>query len=196
MNFLLPIIPNLPPFCNPQIPGKRKNHPKTERPPLGSPSGRAGVPPLSMRACYPGSKPPPQGVTRFVTGWWTNAYGICVRRAGACPRRPREFTAPPTKFHRPKAFPLGGRWLAAGETDEGRQCKSNHQRQKSNVSTPHQSKIKDFCQLLPKEKPNPLRHGWRRATSPIGRGKGGVPPLSMTRLIPWWETHTIGGHPV
>ncbi len=39
-----------------------------------------------------------------------------MRRAGACPRRPREFTAPPTKFHRPKAFPLGGRWLAAGET--------------------------------------------------------------------------------
>ena len=149
MNFLLPIIPNLPPFCNPQIPGKRKNHPKTERPPLGSPSGRAGVPPLSMRACYPGSKPPPQGVTRFVTGWWTNAYGICVRRAGACPRRPREFTAPPTKFHRPKAFPLGGRWLAAGETDEGRQCKSNHQRQKSNVFHPSSVKNQRFLPASP-----------------------------------------------
>ena len=43
-----------------------------------------------------------------------------LRRAGACPRRPREFTAAPTKFHRTKAFPLGGRWLAVGETDEER----------------------------------------------------------------------------
>ena len=130
-----------------------------------------------MRACYPSDRPQPQGVTRFVTGWWTNAYGIRVRRAGACPRRPREFTAPPTKFPRTKAFPLGGRWPGKAGSDEGRQRKSNHQRQKSNVSTPHQSKIKDFCQLLPREKPNPLRHGWRRATSPIGRGKCGVLPV-------------------
>ena len=47
---------------------------------------------------------------------------------------------------------------------------------RTDVAAPHQSKIKDFCQLLPREKPNPLRHGLRRATSPRGRGKGcGVP---------------------
>ena len=36
--------------------------------------------------------------------------GRTFRRAGACPRRPREFTSAPTESCRTKAFPLGGRW--------------------------------------------------------------------------------------
>ena len=46
-----------------------------------------------------------------------------MRRALAAPAAHVGFPPAPTKFHRTKAFPLGGRWLAAGETDEGRSVK-------------------------------------------------------------------------
>ena len=77
--------------------------------------------------------------------WAPLPKGEARRRAVAhvgLPLHPPSSTAP-------KPSPLGGRWLAAGETDEGRQRKSYRQRQKSHVSTPHPSKIKGFCQLPP-----------------------------------------------
>ena len=74
------------------------------------------------------------------------------RGKAAC-RRQCGFTSAPTEFHRTKAFPLGGRWPGEAGADEGWQRKSYHQRQKSNVSIPYPSKIKDFRQLLPRGKP-------------------------------------------
>ena len=82
--------------------------PKYNAPHLALPLGelspqvteRGGQWPLTMRACYPGGRLPPLGVTRFVTGWWVG---------------------------------------------------------------------------------NPLRHGLRRATSPIGRGKA-LPQLLIVHL--------------
>ena len=67
-----------------------------------------------------------------------------MRRAGACPRRPRWFPTAPTKFHRPKTFPLGGRWQPEGLTDEGRQRKIYHQRQKIRHFRPSSGKNQRF----------------------------------------------------
>ena len=213
MNFLLPIIPNLPPFCNPQIPGKRKNHAKTNRtheqkpPHLALPLGelakifdfrlrgaayrRCQCEPVTLAIDHnlresPGSL---QGGGRMRTGY------VCVGRGHApadhvgSPLHPPSSTAP-------KPSPSGEGGSPQARRMRGGSAKATTSGKNPTFFTPYQSKIKDFCQLLPREKPNPLRHGLRRATPPIGRGKGSVPPLSMTRLIPWWETHTIGGHPV
>ena len=132
----------------------------------GSPQARrmrGGVPPLTIRDCYPGGNPTPLEVhpVRYgVVGGkalsaqcahWApppegEARRHAFRRAGGMP--------PPTTWvyiarpwlHRAKAFPLGGRWLAAGETDEGHNAESTTSAEKP-TPTPHQSKIKDFCQL-------------------------------------------------
>ncbi len=124
------------------------------------------------RACYPGNRPPPLGGTRFDTAQWIGKKKHAFRRAGARPRRSGAFPIAPTKLHRTKAFPLGGRWPGEAGSDEGPGSVFTTSGEKTNVAAPYQSKIKDFCQLLPREKPNPLRHGLRRATSPRGRGKG------------------------
>ena len=54
---------------------------------------------------------------------------LAVRRAGACPRRPRGFTIAHPWLRRTKAFPLGGRWQPEGLTDEGQHRKHYRQRQ-------------------------------------------------------------------
>ena len=72
-----------------------------------------------------------------------------MRRAGARPRRQRGFISAPTKFHRPKTFPLGGRWQPEGLTDEGRQRKIYHQRQKNRHFRPSSVKNQRFLPASP-----------------------------------------------
>ena len=131
--------------------------------PLPEGEARAACRRCQWRDCYPGGKPTPLGVTRFVTAQQVGERRRTFRRAGACPRRLCWCASAPTKFPRTKTFPLGGRWHGEAVTDEGRSVKTTASAKKSHVSTPHQSKIKDFCQLPPRGKPRP---------SPFGRGKG------------------------
>ena len=80
-----------------------------------------------------------------------------MRRAGARPRRQRGFISAPTKFHRTKTFPLGGRWQPEGLTDEGRQRKDFHRSEKPTGFSLGRSR-------------SPLRHGKElppRLSSPI-----------------------------
>ena len=54
---------------------------------------------------------------------WLSSLGqkrCTFRRAGARPRRPRWSPPAAPGSERPKTLPPGGRWLAAGETDEER----------------------------------------------------------------------------
>ena len=141
--------------------------------------------------------------------------GRTFRRAGACPRRPRGFTSAPTKFHRTKTFPLGGRWPGEAGSDEERRNlpkrmhpTKTHPRTKS---TPHLALPLGELAAKPTERAVAIRKGPLRpvcalGTSPIGRGKGGVPPLSIrdcypgnrpppqgvTRFVTGWWTNTYG----
>ena len=71
-----------------------------------------------------------------------------------------------------KTFPLGGRWPGEAGSDEGPGSVFTASGKRTNVAAPHQSKIGDFCQLLPREKPNPLRHGFAVPPLPGGEARG------------------------
>ena len=97
---------------------------------------------------------------------------------------------------RTKTFPLGGRWPGEAGSDEGHSVEATTSARKP-TPTPHQSKIKDFCQLPPRGKlflspstwlslgellprvteravairKDPLRPVCALGTSPKGRGK-------------------------
>ena len=118
-----------------------------------------------------------------------------MRRAGACPRRQRGFIAAPTKFPRTKAFPLGGRWLAAGETDEGRSVKATASGENPTFSPLISQKSKIFASFSPGRSQRPLRHGFAVPPLPKGAARRRAAAVNSS-LIPWWKTTTAGGHPV
>ena len=72
----------------------------------------------------------------------------CMRGAGACPRRQPEFH-PGTQVPPHQGLPpLGGRCPALAAAGSAFIASS----ERTNVAAPHQSKIKDFCQLPPRGK--------------------------------------------
>ena len=82
-----------------------------------------------------------------------------------------------------KTFPLGGRWPGEAGSDEGPGSVFTTSGEKTNVAAPHQSKIGDFCQLLPREKPNGNGPGQKSFLSGGGRKK----------TFPWGERWLAAG---
>ncbi len=77
----------------------------------------------------------------------------CMRRARACPRRQPGFHSGTSQVPPHQGLPpLGGRCPALAGSDEGTGSMFTVSGKKTNVAAPHQSKIKDFCQLPPRGK--------------------------------------------
>ena len=105
------------------------------------------------------------------------------RRAGACPRRPREFTAAPTNFHRTKAFPLGGRWAGEAGSDEGCSVNITTSGKKSTFSPLISQKSKIFASFPPGGSllTCPVRYTAVDGKKSFPRGEGGSPQARRMR---------------